>query len=228
MISPNIIDSFCVEDVTEHEQKLQAAFRLVANSYAKLSSSKVNTSDVYEELCQDKYHRCGLARTITLTGIIPGATNNKTELLGTLRIVLGSSVPGNHLLPLEAMHLVTPKGGWENFDFGNFDPHKAIEYGRLAFNADCKKGLAKELKFHLHVLREITVGAYQLAIRQFAKTQAWGMATQLVAKSVIESGINMIHAPDIELNYQQNKTLFEKYDRYWIKGSPGFYKIEPV
>lgn len=228
MISPYIIDSFCVEDVTENEQKLQAAFRLVADSYATLSSSKISAKNVYEELCQDRYHQCGLARTIILTGIIPGAADDRTELLGTLRIVLGSSVTSNDLLPLEAMHLVTPKGGWENFDFGNFDPHKAIEYGRLAFNADCKKGLAKELKFHLRVLREITVGAYQLAIKQFAKTQAWGMATQLVAKSVVESGINMIHAPDIELNYQQNKSLFEKYDRYWIKGSPGFYKIEPV
>lgn len=228
MISQAIIYSFCLEDVTENEEKLQAAFRLVSDSYAKLSSSRVSANDVYEELCQDPYHRCGLARTIILTGIIPGASDDKTELLGTLRIVLGSSITSSHLPPLEAMHLVTPKVGWENFDFEDFDPDKSIEYGRLAFNAACKRGLAKELKFHLLVLREITIGAYLLAIKQFAKTQAWGMATLLVAKSVMESGVKMRPAPDIELNYHQNKGLFEKYDRYWLKGSPGFYKIEPV
>lgn len=218
-----IVESFRVEDVTEDEKKRQAAFCLVTDLYSRFSSKALDPEEVQRELCHDEYYHCGLARTIVLSGINPNSGN--IELLATLRIVLGTEQASNSILPLESMHLITPTTGWDSFTFEGFHPHRAVEFGRFAVSPICKRGIARQVQFHLLVTKELSVGAYRIAVQHFAKDQVWAIMSPLVAKTVEDSGLGLIQAPDVRLNYQQNQALFEKYDKYWMNNTLGYYKF---
>lgn len=226
LLSPEIVESFCVEDVTEDEEKRHLAFCLVTDLYSRFSSKALDPEEVQGELCHDEYYHCGLARTIVLSGINPNSGNGKLEMLATLRIVIGAEQAGNSMLPLESMHLITPTNGWDNFTFEGFHPHRAVEFGRFAVSPNCKRGIARQVQFHLLVTKELSVGAYKIAVQNFAKDQVWAIMSPLVAKTVEASGLGLTQAPDVKLNYQQNRALFEKYDKYWMNNTLGYYKFD--
>lgn len=226
LLLPKVLDSLCVEDVTKHEEKLHSAFQLVSASYTKFSSRRLSLDEVYAEICQDEYHCRDLARTIILTGLSPSSDYQHIEMLATVRIVLGTETSTASTLPLEAMRLITPNGGWDNFIFADFNPYKAIEYARLAIRPDCRRGIARAQNFHLYVTQQLITGAYKIATQQFGKSQAWAIMPHFVAKTIEAAGINLIQVPGITLNYQQNQILFEKYDKYWISQTPEYYKLD--
>lgn len=226
LLPPEIVESFRVEDVTEDEEKRHTAFCLVTDLYSRFSSKTLDPEEIQRELCHDEYYLCGLARTIVLTGINPNSGNGNIEMLATLRMVLGTERAGNSMLPLESMHLITPTDGWDNFTFEGFHPHGAVEFGRFAVSSHCKRGIARQYQFHLLVTKELSVGAYKIAVQHFAKDQVWAIMSPLVAKTVEDSGLRLIQVPGIKLNYQQNRTLFEKYDKYWMNNTLGYYKFD--
>jgi len=219
-----ICRSFTVEDVTEDPTRLSSAFDLVCEGYMQLTSRPLDLTEVREELCADPYHRHGLARTLLLTGENPNT--GMIEPLGTLRIVLGYSHTAKlGIPPLEAMRLITPRGGWRDFSFEGFHVDEVVEGGRTAVAAACRIGLAKELQVAMGVVRTLYVEGYRLACRNYAKSQYWGILPSHIVSKAESAGFRFIPAPHITLNHEENGALFEKYDRYWLKSAPWFYKV---
>jgi hypothetical protein len=65
---PDIQKSFCLQDVTDDPVKLSDAFDIVVDGYSGLSSRILDRREVRETVCNDEYHRHGLARTLLLSG----------------------------------------------------------------------------------------------------------------------------------------------------------------
>lgn len=213
-----------VEDVTETEQARNAAFDLVAGAYRQFSSQGLEKDIVLAELCEDEYSRAGTARTFALYGLNPNQDQAGIEMLGTIRMVLGAEMP-NGMYPLEAMHLVSPPQGWERFTFADFEPLKAVEYGRFVISATCRHGWGRRLGMNGLILRKLLITSFDVAVRQFGKLQAWAIMPSYVVNTVLEAGIAVLQAPDIELAYHANRALFSQYDKYWFRSSPGYYKL---
>jgi len=219
-----ICRSFLVEDVTDSPAQLGMAFDLVATGYAQLASTPLDPQAIREELCADSYHRHGLARTLLLTGENPNT--GTVEPLGTLRIVLGSAHTTTFgIPPLEAMALLTPEAGWQDFTFAGFDVDQVVEGGRTAVAPACRTGLAKALGVHLCVLRTLYQEGFRRALHIYGKPQYWGILPSYVVTRVEALGITLIPTPRLTLNHQENEELFRKYDRYWLQSNPWFYKV---
>jgi hypothetical protein len=141
---PEILKSFCLQDVTDDPGNLTAAFDIVVDGYSGLSSRTLDPREVRETLCNDDYHRLGLARTLLLSGWNPETA--RVQPLGTLRITLGSSRTEKlGLRPLEAMNLMTFPQGWANFHFEGFEVNQVVEGGRTAVSVGCRTGVGKEM-----------------------------------------------------------------------------------
>ena len=219
-----ICRSFSIEDVTDNPRQLQIAFDLVGEGYAQLASRPLDLLQVREELCADPYHLHGLARTLLLSGENPNT--GTIEPLGTLRIVLGyTHTETLGIPPLEAMGLLTPRGGWRNFTFEGFSVDKVVEGGRTAVSAACRTGLAKELCVPMCVVHALYTEGFRLACHTYAKSQYWGILPSFLVARVESVGFRLIPAPHITLNHDDNAALFAKYDRYWLRSDPGFYKV---
>jgi hypothetical protein len=219
-----ICRSFLVEDVTDNPAQLRIAFDLVAAGYAQLASTPLDPQEIREELCADRYHRHGLARTLLLTGANPNT--GTVEPLGTLRIVLGyARTTTLGMPPLEAMALLTPEAGWQDFTFAGFDVDKVVEGGRTAVAPACRTGLAKAMGVPLRVLHTLYQEGFRLALHTYDKPQYWGILPSYVVTRVEALGITLIPTPRLTLNHQENAELFRKYDRYWLQSNPWFYKV---
>jgi hypothetical protein len=221
----DLLKTFQVEDVTANEDKLRVAFQIVSNAYSRLSSTNIDINEVYQELCADIYHRTGRARTVLLT--VDNPDKGQQEALGTLRYIVGSHMQDNsEIPPFEAMELVSPIGGWEQFTFADFNLEKSIEFGRLAISPECRNRTAKIKDLHLPVLRQLLIGSYQLAVERHGISQVWCIMPPHVVRALSKAGIRSIPVPHFELNYHENAALFRKYDRYWLHRTPGFYKLD--
>jgi len=122
---PETLKSFCLEDVTDDPEKLSAAFDIVVDGYSGLSSRTLDPRQVRETVCNDDYHRQGVARTLLLSGWNPETA--RVEPLGTLRITLGSADTEKlGMRPLEAMNLMTVPDGWANFHFAGFEVNQVV------------------------------------------------------------------------------------------------------
>lgn len=64
------------------------------------------------------------------------------------------------------------------------------------------------------------------------KQQAWAVMTDYVAQTLQDGGIDVTRIPEVSLNQDNNIELFSKYDKYWIRNTPSFYRLgippEPV
>ena len=219
-----ILDSFRLVDVTEDKVKRDAAFKLTIEMYSKLSSRGIDHEQMYCNLCQDRYLRKGLARIFVLEGLNP--VSMKVDILGTIRVVLGSDSNGEmDIKPLEAMELVAPGCGWRAFRFENFNIEHSIEMGRFAILPECRNAVARRHNLHLHITRKLVNGAYSFAVRHYGKSQVWAIMARHAAIIVQTSGIPVKRAPEISLKVKENRTLFETFDRYWLKGDPAFYRV---
>lgn len=213
-----------VEDVTENEKARAAASELVAGAYRRFSSQGLEKDSVLAELCQDEYSRAGTARTFALYGLNPNHDQADIEMLGTIRMVLGTEMP-NGMYPLEAMHLVSPLQGWERFTFADFEALKAVEYGRFVISPTCRNGWGRRLSINGLILRKLLIESFDVAVRRFGKLQAWAIMPSYVVNTVLEAGIPVLRAPGIEPEYHANRALFSKYDKYWFRSSPAYYKL---
>jgi hypothetical protein len=219
-----IIKSFYVEDVTEDLNKLYVAFNLVAQNYSRFSSSNINFQEIYQELCDDPYHTLGLSRTLLLNGYNPNT--NRVETLGTVRIVLGSFQPKNSTLPpLEAMQLISPLEGWDNFRFENFNANEAVELSRFATTFECNQGISKKIKLSHLVAKSLLTKAINFSIQKYQRKQIWAIMPRYVVKVITTKETQFSPVPYMTLNFQKHANLFQKYDKYWLHSHPWFYKI---
>ena len=219
-----ILDSFRLVDVTEDKVKRDAAFKLTIEMYSKLSSRGIDYEQMYRNLCQDRYLRRGLARIFVLEGLNP--VSMKVDILGTIRVVLGCEASEEtEVMPLEAMELVSPGCGWRAFRFEDFNIGHSIEMGRFAILPECRNAVARRHNLHLHITRKLVNGAYSFAVRHYGKNQVWAIMARHAAMIVQTSGIPIKRAPEISLKVKENRTLFETFDRYWLKGDPAFYRV---
>jgi hypothetical protein len=219
-----ILDSLRLVDVTEDKAKRDAAFKLTIEMYSKLSSGGIDSEQMYRDLCQDKYLRQGLARIFVLEGLNP--VSMKVDILGTIRVVLGSEAgEDTDVMPLEAMELVSPGCGWRAFRFEDFNIKRSVEMGRFAILPECRNAVARRHNLHLTITRKLVRGAYRFAAQHYGKSQVWAIMARHAAMIVQTSGIPVKRAPGISLKVKENKTLFETFDRYWLKGHPAFYKV---
>lgn len=221
----DLLKTFCCEDVTENEEKLRVAFQLVSDAYSRFSSANVESGEVSSELCADTYHTTGRARTVLLSGYNPNT--ERCEALGTVRYIVGSHrQDGSDLPPFEAMDLISPAGGWDQFKFAGFNLEKSIEFGRLAISPECLRENVRMSHFHLLVLRQLAIDSFQLAVEQYGVSQVWCIMPSYVVRALAKAGIHSIPAPNFHINHRENVELFRKYDRYWIHGAPKFYKLD--
>ena len=218
-----IAGSFSVEDVTEIPARLATAFDLLIAGYRALSSTDIDVREVYETVCHDAYQRNGLSRTLLLTGLNPDA--NAAEPLGTLRITPASATALKHgLPPLEVMELMSPMEGWNSFRFQGFETGQIVEGGRIALGASCRTPANKERNLPGLVLYSLISAGFQIASRDFGKTQYWGILPAYMIKRFEAVGIRVIPAPLVQLRREKGE-FFQKYDRYWLKNSPCFCKV---
>lgn len=215
-----------VEDVTEDEPKFQVALRMVAESYVRLSSHELRAEDVCEELCLDEYRERGFSRTFVAIGYNPNA--NCVEVLGTASLVIGRRQgEDSDLEPLEFMSLVEPAEGWDNFDFEDFRPECAAEVSRFVIPSSCTKGKARAAGLPLHLMRRL-IDTVFVALQQHGLKQLWALAPRYVVRVAEAAGFTMLPAPGIRLNYEKNRELFEKYDRYWKHCCPRLHRMYNV
>jgi hypothetical protein len=221
---PDILESFCLQDVTDDPEKLSAAFDIVVDGYAGLSSRALDPSEVRETVCNDDYHRQGLARTLLLTGWNPETAS--VEPLGTLRITLGSADTEKlGLHPLEAMNLMSFPDGWENFHFEGFEVNQVVEGGRTAVSAACRTAAGKEMGLPGSVLRALVEGGFRLAARKYGKSQLWAILPSYMIRRLKAIGIEVIVARQVLLQLQKRQQVFQDYDRYWKHSDPAFCKV---
>jgi hypothetical protein len=218
------VESFVLEDVSEDPARLTWAFDLIVQGYLPLSSQRLEPSQVREDICEDAYHRYGLARTLVLTGRHP--ETGETEPLGTVRVNMGSvATSALGIAPLEAMALMAPLGGWEHFRFQGFDIDQVAEGGRIAVSPTCRTGPSRELGLPAIVLLALFERGFRFAVEQYGKTQYWGILPSYVIKRVEALGIQVILTPDMAYRSEENAQIFSKYDRYWQQSNPTFCKV---
>jgi hypothetical protein len=221
----DLLETFYIEDVTEDEEKLRVAFQMISNAYSRFSSASIDSNEVYQDLCADIYHRTGRARTVLLTGYNPD--KGQREALGTVRYIVGSHMQNNsEIPPFEAMELMSPSGGWEQFTFAGFNLGKSIEFGRLSISPECRNRTAEIKDLHLLVMRQLLIGSFQLAAKRYGISQVWCIMPSYVVRALAKAGIRSIPAPNFQINHRENAHLFQKYDRYWIHSTPCFYKLD--
>jgi len=219
-----IIRSFVIEDVTDNPEQLKWAFDLIVQGYLSLSSKPLTPWEVNEDVCNDQYHRNAIARTLVLTGCHP--ETGEREPMGTVRVTMGSSQTKRlGVLPLEAMNLMVPGNGWDEFRFEGFDVDQVAEGGRIAVSATCRLGISKEIGLPEIVLRALFDKGFQFAIENYGKSQYWGILPSYVIKRVESLGIRVIPAPNIFYREKENSEMFDKYDRYWRHSNPVFCKV---
>ena len=217
-------ESFELIDVTERPKELAWAFDLVVQGYLPLASRTLDPSEVRQDVCDDAYHRLGIARTLVLTGSHPETGDR--EPLGTIRVTMGSTATARlHLPPLEAMGLMVPSEGWEHFHFEGFEVDQIAEGGRTAVSPTCRIGKSREIGLAPVVLRALFEEAFRFAAERYGKTQYWGILPYYVIDRVEALGIGVIRAPDISYRMEENAGIFNKYDRYWLQSRPAFCKV---
>jgi hypothetical protein len=138
-----IAATFRLEDVTEDPEMVGTAFDIVVQGYSLLSSVALDPGEVRATVCEDIYHREGRARTLLLTGCRSEASGR--EPLGTIRITLPYVKQGEETPPLEAMLLMDPAEGWQNFRFEGFNLDQVAEGGRTAILPICRTDAAKNI-----------------------------------------------------------------------------------
>jgi len=221
---PEILKSFRLQDVTDDPGKLSAAFDIVVDGYSGLSSRSLDAREVRETVCNDDYHRQGLARTLLLSGWNPETA--RVEPLGTLRLTLGSTDAERlGLRPLEAMNLMTFPQGWANFHFEGFEVNQVVEGGRTAVSIGCRTGAGKEMGLPGFVLRALTVGGFRIATQKYGKSQLWAILPSYMVRRLKAVGIQAIVAPHVVLQLQKQPQVFRDYDRYWLHSDPAFCKV---
>jgi hypothetical protein len=221
---PEILKSFCLQDVTDDPRKLSAAFDIVVDGYSGLSSRRLDPREVRETVCNDDYHRRGLARTLLLSGWNP--ETSRVEALGTFRMTLGSTDTERFgLRPLEAMNLMTLPEGWANFRFEGFEVNQVVEGGRTAISMACRTGAGRAMGLPGFVLRALAVGGFRLATQKYGKSQLWAILPTYMISRLKAVGIKVIVAPQVVLQLQRQPQVFRDYDRYWKHSDPSFCKI---
>ncbi|MBX2886356.1 MAG: hypothetical protein KTR32_40750, partial [Granulosicoccus sp.] len=191
--------------------------------YTRLSSHNLQKEDVYQELMQDSYQQGGYARTVLLTGYNPSTA--KMEILGTGRAIRGPDHSRNPTLtPLEAIQFVeSSKGG--KLCGNEFDLANAFEIGRLAVTPSSAKGLAGKQKLPLLITNYVMRACRDAAVEAFQKEQACAIMAGYVAQSLRKAGIGVERVRGVSLNRDGNMDLFRKYDKYWMRNTPHFYKL---
>jgi len=218
-----LLDSFSLKDVTEVPDSLASAFDLLSAGYRALSSNAIDSHELDETLCHDAYHLNGLSRTLLLTGFNP--ETHAAEPLGTLRITPASATALKYgLPPLEAIGLMAPSEGWNCFRFQGFDTWQTVEGGRIALSASCRTPANKERNLPGLVLYNLISTGFQIAARDFGKTQYWGILPSYMIKRFEAVGVRVIPAPQVHPRHDK-KEFFQKYDRYWLKNDPFFCKV---
>jgi hypothetical protein len=224
MIAP---DSVCqpirVEDVTEESGKLRMALSIVAESYAQLSTRRLEADAVYAELCQDEFHKQGRCRTFLATGHNPNS--DRSEPLGTVRAIMARRPNDDSAAEaLEIMSLVRPREGWSQFTFDDFRAEDTAEIGRFAVSLACRKGLARAIGLPRMLMRDLVVAACRSALRS-GHSQFWAIMPKYVARVAESAGLDLNLAPQVSLNHARHADLFNKYDRYWLRCSPRLYRV---
>jgi hypothetical protein len=214
--------SFRLEDVTDNPEKLRIAFDIVAQAYSALSTTPIDPRSVLATVCEDIYHRNGLAHTLLLTGLYPGTS--KRNPLGTVRI-LPSGNTGMGVPPLEAMSLMAPKEGWQHFRFLDFDLDQVMEGGRIVVDPVCRTEAAKQLGLTGLALRALTQGGIRIAAQRYGKSQCWGIVPNYMITRMEAAGLQAIPAPQVSCRFEENADLFRTYDRYWLCSNPRFCRI---
>ncbi len=211
-----------LDDVTDNPEGVAAAFDVIAKGYATLSSRNISAKAVRDMLCNDSYHRCGLARTLLLTGNLQ---QGRQEVLGTVRIIPGGGQPTEvGRAPLEAMELMAPEEGWHDFRFQDFDIDRVVEGGRIAISPGGRTPLCKRQGIPRAILRELVEGRFRLANERYRKTQYWGILPEYMVKKIGSVGIGVIPAPRVFCR-AENASLFRAFDRYWLNSNPRFCKV---
>src|SRR5262245_5274668 len=218
------VDSFVIEDVSDDAARLTWAFDLIVQGYLPLSSQTLDPWEVREDVCDDAYHRHGLARTLVLTGRHP--ETGEAEPLGTVRVTMGSkATTALGVPPLEAMGLMAPAGGWENFHFQGVEIDHIAEGGRVAVSPTCRIGPSRALGLPGIVLRTLFERGFRFAVEHYGKTQYWGILPSYVIKRVEALGIRVIPAPAMAYRSEEIGHILSKYDRYWLHSNPTFCRV---
>jgi hypothetical protein len=216
--------SFIVEDVTDNPERLRWAFDLIVQGYLPLSSKPLTPWEVSDDVCNDQYHRYGIARTLVLTGCHPETGDR--EPMGTVRVTMGSMHTYElGFPPLEAMNLMLPSEGWDQFRFEGFDVDQIVEGGRVAVSATCRIGISRDVGLPAIVLRALFEKGLRFAVENHRKSQYWGILPSYVIKRVESLGIRIIQAPKMSYKTNENAEMFEKYDRYWLQSNPVFCRV---
>ncbi len=220
-IQTSIATTFYVEDVTDNAQGFQIAVDIAVKGYSKLSSYPLDAVQVQEELFRDAYHTSGSTRTLLLQRY--NSLTGKMEPLGTLRVLIGSMSKGVNP-PFEAMDLLIPEGGWENFSFADFNAELAIELGRFAIVPNIEKTNEQGVSWNAIITYKLIEAAYNLGVSRHRNCQLWAVMSRKAVRTVEESGITLLPAPCINFN-EKHQSLFEKYDRYWKLSNPWLYRV---
>jgi hypothetical protein len=122
------------------------------------------------------------------------------------------------------MELMAPIEGWGGFRFQGFKIEEVVEGGRIALGASCRTPANKERNLPGLVLYRLIRAGFQLAVRDFGKTQYWGILPSYMIKRFEAVGIDVIPAPEVRPR-QDKAEFFQKYDRYWLKNRPCFCKV---
>ncbi|WP_341530166.1 hypothetical protein WKK05_13225 [Nostoc sp. UHCC 0302] len=219
-----VLESFYTEDITDNQDKLHLAFLMVAKGYARLSSQDMNFEHIYQELCQDEYYTHGLSKILLLSGYNPDT--GRVEPLGTVRLVLASEQAQSlRLMPIEAMSLFSPINGWANYNFAGFNIKETAELTRFAVTPFSKNGISKKIQLSSLILNQLTRDAIQIAREKYYRSQTWAILPRYIVKISEALGITVIPCPEVTINYENCAALVNTYNKYWLRSSPGFYKV---
>jgi hypothetical protein len=221
-LTHDLAATFAVDDVTDDHHMLQVALRMVATRYARLSSQPVSVQQAQWEITQNVYYTRTSTRTLVLTGCNP--CTEKFEPLATLRVVIGTRAHAQ-CAPLEAMDLLTPDGGWDNFTFADFNVELAIELGRFAIMPHLGQNHQQDVWLNTHITFKLVEAAYHIGVHRYQKSQLWAIMPRYVVRLTEAAGIKTLAAPGITLNREKQAALFKKLDRYWMHSKPGFYRL---
>lgn len=220
--SMSSLSSILVEDVSANGTKLKNAFTIIAKEYSKLSTNVISPKELYDELCDDIYYSSNRSKTLLATGFNPNT--NRVEPLATVRVILPLGLTSQNVYPLDFMNLVSPREGWKNFQFEGFNPEYAVELSRFAIDSACRIGASKKTGLSILIVKKLIDTAVEM-VRINRYSQIWALMPCYVARLVSAAGFNLMSYSSVVLSYNNYKWLFDKYDKYWIKGKISLNKI---
>ena len=205
-----------IEDVSNRQELVDVAGSIFCSEYSRLFCEGLSPAELRPDF--DKVVGKSNVRTLMAFGTSKAVPT--ARILATTTFRFGSLYVGDRY-PLELMELVHPPCGWDRYSHEEFRPERTVEGTLFAFARDITD--AETLPLRIEIFRQLHSAGMMIG-RQHGCDRYWSILLKSFARFVrSQVKLPCIATDEMLLNEETHGDLFDRYPRYWRRGSPGVY-----